>query len=346
MSNAYVLNVWYMAAWQEEVDATDMVTRTLLDRNWLIYRTEDGGYAMLLNRCPHRFAPLSRGRREGDLIECGYHGLRFDRTGTCVHNPFSDLIPPNASIPTYPVVARNGIIWFWPGEAGAADESLIPDYSILDDPTPMVRKRTRMEANYELLADNLLDLSHVEFVHRNSFRSGGAMLKGEHKAYTDEQGAIWSCWSMTNVPAPLFATTLADVPTDRWTNMRWSAPANLYLEVGAAPTGCPRDESPVQPLRNPHIVTPETQTSSHYFYNHKPGEEAAALATQVFENEDRPMLEAVQREMGDAQFWDLRPVILNVDSAAVRARRHLMKLRREEAARRGDSAVTDLAAAE
>ena len=331
MSNAYVLNVWYMAAWQEEVDANDMVARTLLDRNWVIYATGEGEYAMLLDRCPHRFAPLSRGRREGDQIECGYHGLRFDRNGTCVHNPFSELIPPNSSIPTCPVVARNGIIWFWPGDREAADPAKIPDYAILDDPMPMVRKRTRIEANYELLADNLLDLSHVEYVHRNSFRSGGAMLKGEHKAYTDENGAIWSCWSMTDVPAPLFATSLKDVSTDRWTNMRWNAPASLYLEVGAAPTGCPRDESPVRPLRNPHIVTPETQASSHYFYNHTPGEQSAALAAQVFEHEDRPMLEAVQREMGDNDFWDMHPLILKVDSGAVRARRRLKQMRSEEA---------------
>lgn len=331
MQDRYVMNVWYMAAWQEEVDGQPMLARMLLDKAWVIYRKDDGSYAMLRDRCPHRFAPLSRGQRVGDIIACGYHGLRFDGAGQCIHNPFSELIPPGTAVESLPVVARHGILWFWPGDADKADSALIPDFAILDDPTPMARKATRMNANYELLADNLMDLSHIEFVHANSFQSGGALLKGNHQARQDNDGSIWSCWEVHDVPAPRFAQALQDVPVDRWTDMRWNAPACMYLEVGATPHGMAREESPVRPLRNPHIVTPETQTSSHYFYNCFPGEESEAFAWRVFEKEDRPMLEAVEKEMDGQEFWSMRPVILNVDAGAVRARRHLMKLRRDEA---------------
>lgn len=327
MADEYIKNVWYMAAWQEEVDGTDMLSRTFLDEAWLIFKVEDG-YAIIRDRCPHRFAPLSKGRRCGDLIECGYHGLTFDKHGTCVKNPFSDLIPPNSAIRTMLVEARHGIIWFWPGDVSKADPDLIPDFGFLDDPLEMTRMRTVMNANYELLTDNLMDLSHIEYVHRDSFQSGGAMFKGKHKARTEDDGQVWSCWLMEGVNPPRFATELEGTQCDRWTNMRWNAPANMYLEVGAAPLGVPHDESPIRPLRNPHIITPETQTTSHYFYNTIKGDEA--FVEQVFDNEDRPMLEAVQNEMDGAQFWELQPLILNVDAGAVRARRQLMKMRREE----------------
>lgn len=328
----YVMNVWYMAGWQEEVDNADWLARKLLDRNWLIFHKEDGSYAMIHDRCPHRFAPLSMGRRDGDTIACGYHGLRFDGTGRCIHNPFSDLIPPGAAVATCPVVARYGIIWFWPGDPQAADPELIPDFTILDDPQPMVRQAMRMDANYELLTDNLMDLSHVEFVHVNTFQSGGVFWQGKHEALQDENGAIWSNWRVENVPPPPFAPQMEGLKCDRWTRMRWNAPASMWLEVGCAPHG-QSGENPLFPtMRNPHIVTPETPTSSWYFYNCQPGEESIAFARRVFEDEDQPMLEAVERAMEGQDFWDMRPVILNIDSAAVRTRRQMQKLRRQESA--------------
>lgn len=342
MSTDYVLDLWYMAAWQEEVDNADTLARTFLDRQWLMFRKSDGTYAMVRDRCPHRFAPLSRGKRVGDRIVCGYHGLQFDASGTCVHNPFSDLIPPNAVVESWPIVARHGILWFWPGDADAADASTIPDFAFLDDPQPMVRNHTIMDANYEILTDNLLDLSHIEFVHEHSFQSGGALLKGKYRAYQEDDGSVWSCWTVENVSAPRFAAEqLGDTLSDRWTNMRWNAPASMYLEVGAAPHGVPPAETPVRALRNPHIITPLSQTQSHYFYNCFPGPESEAFAKLIFEDEDRPMLEAVEASMSGQDFWEMRPVILNVDAGAVRARRHLMKLRREQRSDDGEMAAAE-----
>jgi phenylpropionate dioxygenase-like ring-hydroxylating dioxygenase large terminal subunit len=331
VSDAYIKNVWYMAAWQEEVDEAEMMPRKLLDIDWLLYKLENGGYAMIRDRCPHRFAPLHMGRRCGDLIECGYHGLRFAPDGKCVSNPFSDLIPPGADLPSRKIVARWGILWFWAGEPSEADEEAIPDFAFLEETAPMAQKHIRMDANFEILSDNLMDLSHVEFVHRDSFQSGGALMKGRHEARSEDDGTIWSCWSVEDVAAPRFAVPLADAPADRWTRMRWNAPATMFLEVGAAPAGAERTDPRVCRLRNPHIITPETQTTSHYFYNCFPGPESEAFAKRVFDEEDRPILEAVQREMDGQDFWEMRPVILNVDAGAVRARRRLSKMRREEA---------------
>ena len=103
-------NCWYMAGWSNEL--TDgLLTRRIADRPTVLYRKADGGVAALYDRCPHRFAPLSLGERQGDALICPYHGLTFDAGGTCIRNPFSDRIPSAAHIPAWTCVERDGIIW-------------------------------------------------------------------------------------------------------------------------------------------------------------------------------------------------------------------------------------------
>lgn len=329
---AYVRNLWYMAAWEEEVAGDAVLGRTLLDEPWAIYRRADGEtYVMLSDRCPHRLAPLHRGKRHGDTLACPYHGLEFDGTGRCTRNPFSDLIPPNARVPSVPVVARHRAIWFWPGDPALADPALIPDFAVLDDPKPMVRARTSFAANYEVVTDNLMDLSHAEFIHIDTFRTEGKIFAAEHSVDETPDGAVWSNWRMHGTKPPSW---LAGVPDDarldEWLEMRWHAPASMLLHIGFTLAGTPRDAAPFPGMVNPHILTPETATRTHYFYTRDPGDDSAALAHQVFEQEDKPMLEAIQQTMADRDFWDWRPVILAVDAGAIRARRRLMKLRRDE----------------
>ena len=332
----YVRDVWYMAAWEEEIIADSMLARTLLDEPWLIYRRkEEPGYVMMSDRCPHRFAPLHRGQRSGDTIACPYHGLTFNAVGQCTHNPFSELIPPNAKIGICPTVARYGAIWFWPGDPALADPAAIPDFTVLDDPVPMARGKTLFNANYEIITDNLMDLSHAEFVHVETFRTEGKIFAGAHKVEESADGAIWSNWSMRNTKPPAWLAGLAEgTRLDEWLEMRWHAPASMLLHIGFTLAGQPRAAAPVPGMVNPHIITPETRTSSHYFYTSGPDEESRALARKVFDEEDRPMLEAIQATMGETDFWDLTPVILNVDAGGIRARRRLMQMRRHEQAKR------------
>jgi len=328
----YVRNVWYMAAWESEVPDETFLARTLLDERRLIVRRSDGGYSVLADRCPHRFAPLSKGRREGDRIICGYHGLEFGFDGKCIRSPFSDLIPPNARVSAWPAVGRHGGVWFWPGDPALAHPDTIPDFAFIDQQEGVQRGRTMMNANYELVADNLMDLSHAEFLHTESFGLNGAMFTGQYKASQDESGAIWSNWWLPGIPPPAWATSLVPEGSlvDEWTEMRWNAPASMALFIGIARAGTDRQEMVAPAMANPHIITPETPASSHYFFTCDPGEDALAMAQQVFDNEDHPMIEAVQNSLQGRDFWEEHPVILNVDAGAVRARRRLAKLRREE----------------
>ncbi len=327
----YVRDCWYMAAWAEEVPEGGLLSRRLLDKLWLIYRLADGSIAMMEDRCPHRFVALSKGTREGDRIVCGYHGLGFGPDGSCVHSPFPDVAP-KAKVATMPAVERHLGIWFWPGDPDRAEPALIPDFAYLDGDRPAQRGHLVIDGNYELMTDNLMDLTHAEFIHRDSFGVNGSIFGGKQTVVQDDDGAIRNNWDMEDaVPPDWAAPMLAQgARVEQWLHMRWHAPASMDLSIGLAKAGTDRSELVVPPLRNPHIVTPETQATSHYFYDHAPGEAEAAQARKVFVEEDEPMIASAQAALGETDFWDARPLILPSDAAAIRARRRLMQLRKKE----------------
>ena len=330
----YIRNLWYMAGWAQDVPDGKVLARTFLDRPWILLRKRDGTYAMLADRCPHRFVALSKGSFDGEIITCAYHGLGFSPEGRCVRSPFGHDTALAASVPSLPVIERSGILWFWPGDPAAADPARIPDFTLLDDPRPVARATLRMDVGFELIADNLMDLSHAEFIHRATFGVNGSLMdSGEHKVVTDDSGAIWNNWDMTNARPPEWAKPMLGEGAliDQWLHIRWHAPASMALFIGLARAGTERRELVVPPMANPHILTPETQNSTWYFYTSDPGAEAEDFARRVFLDEDEPMVKSAAQGMQGEDFWALKPLILPTDAGAVRARRRLMQLRREDA---------------
>jgi phenylpropionate dioxygenase-like ring-hydroxylating dioxygenase large terminal subunit len=339
----YLRNTWYVAAWASELADRALVARTLLEVPVVLFRTSHGEPAALLDRCPHRFLPLSMGMPTERGVQCAYHGLEFDGSGKCVGNPFSDVIPKAAKVATFPVVERHSLIWIWMGEVAAADPALIPDFSCMDPDTAWVGKRyLHVKANYVLETDNIMDLSHIEFLHPTTLGSG-SVRQGEVKVEM-EGDSIWSRRRVRQEILPDYmygSMGLAHgVPVERRIDVRWDAPAVMLLITQVTPEGGTAADT--RRLDTAHLFTPETATTSHYWYSASlpkadgPGGETsverrvAGLALP-FETEDLPVLEAQQRAMGDADFWDLKPVLLPGDAAAVRARRMLEQRIREEA---------------
>jgi phenylpropionate dioxygenase-like ring-hydroxylating dioxygenase large terminal subunit len=335
----FLRNAWYMAGWSDEVGDA-LLRRRLLGDPVLLFRKEDGGIAAMTDRCPHRFAPLSMGTRSGDTITCAYHGLQFDAGGACVGNPFSDKLP-KSRVRTFPAVERDGIVWFWPGAPGCADEALIPDFSALfvqglGDPLTGLLP---MNAPYEFGTDNLMDLSHIEFVHKGSFAGRGVIFAGEHEVVTEGR-RLHSNWWMPGVPAPghTYGIYPPNMQTDHWLEMRWDPPASMLLEIGACPTGGDRAGGVI--VQQAHILTPETAETTHYFWaTTRPGPSSAEgdrmladLMGQAFREEDKPIIEAAYANLDGADFWDAGPISLQVDGGGTRARRMIQKLVKEEEA--------------
>lgn len=335
--NTYLQNCWYMAGWSHEIGEV-LLRRRLLGEPVLLFRKSDGAVAAMVDRCPHRFAPLSMGEREGDCITCPYHGLRFDAEGRCVSNPFSETLPKGASVRTFPAHEKDGIVWFWPGDDDAADAALIPDFGMLFvDGVPPITGLVPMAANYEFGTDNLMDLSHIEFVHKGSFAGGGVIFAGEHTV-REEGSTLHSDWWMPDVPAPSITTGIYDCGSrcDHWLEMRWDPPASMCLEIGACPTGSERAQGLI--VHQAHILTPECENSTHYFWASTrtlpPSEQGDAmlkgLMEQAFVEEDKPIIQAAYDNIGGVDFWDMKPAFLGIDSGGTKARRMLQKLIAQE----------------
>ncbi len=338
----FVRNTWYMAGWSEELDS-QLLSRRLFDRQVLLFRRQDGQPQAIADRCPHRFAPLSRGTREGDSIVCPYHGLRFDGAGQCVRNPYSDKVPHHAQVDSWAVVERHGILWLWGAARDTADASLIPDFSAVAESAEVhsVRGYTLLRAPYEYGIDNLMDLSHIEFVHRGSFAGNGVIFAGTHSVR--EQGdAIHSDWWMPGVAAPAHTRGIypPDLRCDHWLEMRWHAPASMFLQIGATPAGRPRGEGVI--ADQAHILTPATPGTTHYFWasarrheleSRQVDEMLRSLFQRAFDEEDKPIIQAAYENLEGQDFWDARPISLGVDAGGLRVRRRLKALLAREARR-------------
>ena len=334
---AYLRNAWYPAAWARELAPGARLRRVLLDTPVLLWRDGAGRVHALADRCPHRFAPLSAGHLQGDVIQCRYHGLRFDTSGACVHNP-GGPVPTAARVASYPLIERHSLLWIWMGDASRADAAQIPDIPFQDPDANWVgADYLRVQSNYLLEIDNIMDLSHTEFLHASTLGSAG-VAAGDYRA-TQEGDVVWSR-RLTH--AEVMTDGLCDAmgvprgaPVDRWINVRWQAPANMLLYAGAVPTGRPQADGRETPTA--HLFTPETAASTHYFFSicfpramgpmgEQMANEQIRYLRAPFETEDLPMLEMQQQNIGDADLMSLRPVLLAGDAGGVRARRVLAGL--------------------
>jgi phenylpropionate dioxygenase-like ring-hydroxylating dioxygenase large terminal subunit len=329
-----------MVGWTEELGEQLMSSR-VFDRQIVLFRTKDG-IAALADRCPHRFAPLSFGEKQGDTVICPYHGLTYNGTGQCVRNPFSEKIPAAAKVDAWHCTERHDMIWLWGGAIDAADPALIPDFSMVEDNdhTRIVRGYTLLEAPYEFGTDNLMDLSHIEFVHKGSFAGNGVIFSGKHEV-VEEGNMLRSNWFMTNVKAPPHTMGIYDpaMDTDHWLNMRWNAPASMHLEVGACPAGGDSAQGVV--AHQCHILTPASQTTTHYFWATARYHDLDSLETdaflkqlfgQAFDEEDKPIIKAAYENLEGTDFWSAKPLSLGIDAGGTRARRKLEKMIAKEAA--------------
>ena len=265
-------NQWYVAAWSSEVGRTPF-ERTLLGEPVVFYRTEAGAAVAVAGRCPHRRFPMVRARVVGDALECGYHGWTFDCSGACVRVPSQeDYVPRGFRIPTFRLVERWQWLWIWMGDPALADEALIPDHAALHLEDPAWRADVGgvepLRALYQLMNENVLDLTHVTFVHAATI---GTKTIAAAPIEVEQRGR--SLHSERHVlgeePTAFHRGVLGlDASVDRVLVTDFFPPA--FLSSGSrffhrgesrAPGGRLYGE-----FRVFHVPTPETATTTHYFW--------------------------------------------------------------------------------
>jgi len=329
----YLRNTWYVAALSVDVGRALKPVRLLCEAV-VLYRTEGGQAVALEDACPHRKLPLSMGRIKGDTVECGYHGLTFDCTGKCVDAATQERIPPFAKVRSYPVHDRYGLLWIWMGDPELADEQGIlkienyanPDWHTTNGDSLLI------ECNYLWMVDNLLDPSHVAWVHRSSF-AGAGTDKTPLSIAADDQGVINSRWMLNQPPPPFYAPLIKfKGNADRLQHYEMRYPAlgvnmGIYTPAGKGGPGMVEDADTYRMISY-HFMTPIDDDSTQYYWlqhrNTDPHDDditrkVAAGAKAAFE-EDRAILRAVHLGM---KHKTTPTTGLLLDAAATRFRKGL-----------------------
>jgi phenylpropionate dioxygenase-like ring-hydroxylating dioxygenase large terminal subunit len=338
---AFLRNTWYVAAWSHEISREKLLARTITQIPLIFWRDQSGSVVALIDRCCHRAAPLSKGRLENDKIRCMYHGLLFDSNGKCVEIPSQNFIPPAARVRSYPVVERFNWVWVWMGDPDRADASLIPDTHYLDDSgwrgTPGYM---HYDANYLLITDNLLDFSHLSYVHETTL-GGSAKYAGiRPKVTCGPRNVRVERWLIDDEPAP-FLGNLKTWPgnVDRWNIYDVVLPGVLLMDSGSAPTGTGAPEGKrldAAMFFGCQAVTPETSKTSHYFFQQSHG--FALDDAQVTENLRQSVLAGFQEDrdiiLAQQRILDLDPsapmLAMRMDTALASFRSLVEKAIREE----------------
>ena len=271
----FLQNCWYVAAWDHELIDGKLLARTILEEPILLYKGDSGKAVALDNRCCHRGAKLSNGRREGDCVRCMYHGLKFDATGKCIQIPGQDNVPPKMGVKSYPVVERDHLVWIWMGETDKADPADIIDIPYLRDPAWRgMADYMHYDADYRLIVDNLSDFAHLAFVHTHTL--GGSeeyAFKTKPVAVERlEDGFRVERWSMNAAPPPFHRRVVRnDAPLDRRNIGRMFVPGVFFLETLFSPAGSGAETGNLagaKQYRNCQFFTPETRSSTHFFWNY------------------------------------------------------------------------------
>jgi len=269
----FLKNTWYVGAWAHEVPAGKLFTRTLLGVPVLFWRDSQDQVVAVRDRCPHRGAPLSKGRLEADGVRCMYHGMKFDSQGDCIEIPGQERMPPGACVERFKVVQRHNWLWIWMGDEALADEDLIPNAYWLDSAQwRYIPDYMHYQVDYLLIADNLLDFSHLPFVHEKTLGGNSldyAALRPEIERI--DNGLKVSRWHMDAPPAP-FVTNITHWTdnVDRWNIYDFLVPGVLLMDSGSAPAGSGAREGnrdKAVEFRSAQALTPETATTTHYFFS-------------------------------------------------------------------------------
>ena len=331
-------NAWYVVAFSHEVGTAAPLQRMLCGEALALFRTSDGVAVALEDRCPHRGVPLSQGKVRGDALACAYHGFEFGRAGACTKVPSQAEIPARMRVKSYPVAERGCFVWVWAGDAARADEALLPDHYALgfdrEGWTSAPYGMLEIGSNYAMLFENLLDTSHISFLHGTAIDSG-RMAQSAFRSEVEGSTVRFIRSLKDDMPNPSNAKQYGlemGVRFDRELTSEARLP-NLHIIHNSF-------TFPDKPGHAPHIrinvmpITPASERSHYQFLAMTASypethPESLRNAMMGVLWEDEVVLREIQK-IYDAQGPDLPEVSVRADEGALRARRVLAGLVRAE----------------
>lgn len=334
----FPLDMWYVAALGKEVQDKPL-GRTLLNHSIVFYRTPDGKVSALEDRCCHRNLPLSLGTIDESGIRCGYHGMLYDGTGKCIEIPGQDKIPSRARVSAYPIKEQGALIWIWFGSEGNEEPTCEP-------PTYDVHNDNRYhydgdvyhyQAPYQLIHDNLLDLSHLGYVHLRTIGGDAKTHMNAEMTVEAEGDSVKVVRKMpSSTPPPTYTAAYPfKGKVDRWQEIVFH-PSHLEIWTGAVDENTESLDDPERGgfhLKGFHGVTPETEDTSFYIWTQasNPTSNQTEIMEKVIDqtaltfDEDKVVIEAQYANM--KRFGKKRMIDIHVDVGTNRARRIIERLK-------------------
>ena len=355
---AFVKNAWYVAGWSSEFDQQFRCV-TVLDENLLMFRKQDGTVVALEDRCPHRQLPLSLGKRIDDTVQCGYHGMTFNAAGECIRIPGQDRIPATACVRPYRIIEKNHIVFVWMGDAETADESSLFELPQLDAAGWHAHQGDllHIQANYQSVAENLVDPAHVSFVHPTTL---GNAASEDVAVDVDTSGDVLAAWRWIRDAPPVgffreFGGFTGHV--DRWHYYYLHLPSIAVIDFGSAGTEralAEADRDDGMRIFALHFLTPvnEHYTIDRWMHvrnvaldDESASEKMDALFRIAFD-EDKTILEAIEarerqeRELSVTEGRPLRkPLRLAIDRAPTVYRQRIASSIKQEQEQVANSAA-------
>ncbi|MFZ3554335.1 Rieske 2Fe-2S domain-containing protein [Streptomyces sp. BH055] len=330
--STFARNQWYVAAWSKEV-GRELLGRTILGEPIAFYRTEAGDPVALADRCVHRRYPLSASGLDGDRVVCGYHGFTYDTTGTCVFVPGQKRVPRTARVSSYPVAEVDGMVWVWVGDPEQADTSVIPRAPhLVADGFVTVEGMEPIDADFMLLVDNLMDLSHETYLHGGYIGTPEVAETPIATEVDEEAGIVRVSRHMKDAECPPFyaRSTGIEGRIDRRQDIEYHAPCLYLLHSTISPSG---QETPAFRTEITYAITPSSPGKVYDFWavsrNFATEDEEVTTFLRDFNHtvvmQDVDALNLLQRTL-DTEPEGYQELSINIDTGGLAARRILGKL--------------------
>ena len=331
-ASGFARNQWYVVAWSTEV-GRELLARTVLGEPLALYRTEDGRAVALADRCVHRRFPLSESRLDGDRVVCGYHGFTYDTTGACVSVPGQQRIPRTARVAAYPVAEVDSFVWVWIGDPEQADADTIPRAPhLVADGWVTVSGMEPIDADYGLLVDNLMDLSHETYLHGGYIGTPEVAETPITTEVDEEAGVVRVSRHMADAECPPFyaRSTGIDGRIQRHQDIEYRAPCLYLLHSRISPVG---QTVPVFRTEITYAITPSAPGKVYDFWavSRDFAVDDAEVTTFLRDfnhtvvMQDVDALNLLQRCL-DTEPAGYQELSINIDTGGLAARRILGKL--------------------
>jgi 5,5'-dehydrodivanillate O-demethylase oxygenase subunit len=160
---------WYPVAFQPELDEWPIKKVRLLGEDFALWKTPEGGYGVVQERCPHRHASMVYGVVEEGGLRCGYHGWKFDCVGPArpAGRTRGSVFKDNITAFAGKAEALGGMVFVYIGPDPAPE---LPRFDVYVDDGFVDVGHTVLPCNWLQIMENSVDPHHVEWLHGNYFR--------------------------------------------------------------------------------------------------------------------------------------------------------------------------------